>query len=204
MHDASLGTIDSAARGGAPTARGVELRDVIAEFMSAAEEGRARRSDGQPYSREELRGLRAALSHVDYAFGATNVRALRAWRVQGLLDQLSESGLSERRMSSIVDGVRALFAYAGGLGLVSAGPVVGVADRPPDREFDFLAEEPRTAQAAGPRTSPVQEPGGSGDAERPSPTYAVLSLATHAVTWTVRFIVIAFALVGAVLLIEFL
>jgi hypothetical protein len=53
------------------------------------------------------------------------------------------------------------------------------------------------------RKPAIQEPEALPDEERPTPTHAVLALVTRTVTWIVWSTVIAFALVGAALVVEF-
>jgi hypothetical protein len=179
------------------------LGAVIAEFIGAAREGRVRRTEDRPYSREQLRDLRASLSHVDSALGASDIGLLRPWRIQKLIDGLRDAGLSQRRLSSMLDALRALFAYAVGRGLITSSPVVGVTTPWPDAPTEPRTEEPRPGRSEALRPALFDEPHALAVDERPTPTYAVLSLVTSAVTWTVRFIVIAFALLGVALVLEF-
>jgi hypothetical protein len=278
-----------------PRTTGVELGAAVADFRRTARESRARRFDGRPYSRAELGELRSALTYVDSELGSAGIEALRTQRVQGLIDELREAGLSERRLGAIVDALRTIFAFAVGRGLLTADPPAAPTDPMLDRvmnvekesngaaadgpaaseveseffpvdDFLVLAQRARglarrtgaihegmrdeeratsTHGADGPlgpptgptldqvidvekesngaaadgraaaeveseffpldgsRTAAIQEPEGMRDDERPTPTHAVLALASRTATLIVWFTVIAFALVGAALVVEF-
>jgi len=147
----------------------VSLDAVIAQFLRAAEEGRT----GRPYTRTEVRELRGALAHVETELGTVPVDAVRGRQVGALFDQLRDAGLPPSRVSTIVEALRSLYAYAIERGLVRASPLVGLA-------------------------APEAAPAPAGHQTR-TPTDAMLALGERVVTWTVRVIVIAFVLVAVVL-----
>ena len=101
-----------------------ELGAVIAAFLEDAAADRTR-------SREELRQLRRALTHVDTELGSVGVGAVGGRDVLGLVDELGAAGLPASRTDAIVDALRAVFAYAIAQGIVKTSPLVGLA-RPMD------------------------------------------------------------------------
>jgi site-specific recombinase XerD len=142
----------------------MQTADVIAEYLDAAADGRVRDEDGRPYGREELRALRGALSHVAFdELGIRDVEDVRDEEVQALISRLREAGVPDARLAAIAPALRSLFAYAMRERLAAAGPVTV----PPPRD------EPSPAVRAA------------------TPTTAMLSLTEHALTWTVRMIVVA-------------
>jgi site-specific recombinase XerC len=96
------------------------LATVIVDFLRDAEAG------GR-YTREELRELRGALTHVSSELGAVDVGAVEAEHVHTLLDQLRAAGLPPQRVEAIVGAMRSVYAYAAGRGLVATSPLVGLA-----------------------------------------------------------------------------
>ena len=101
-----------------------ELGAVIAAFLEDAAADRTR-------SREELRQLRRALTHVDTELGSVGVGAVGGRDVLGLVDELGAAGLPASRTDAIVDALRAVYAYAIAQGIVKTSPLVGPA-RPMD------------------------------------------------------------------------
>jgi site-specific recombinase XerD len=101
-----------------------ELGVVIAAFLDEAAADRTR-------SREELRELRRALTHVDAELGGLPVGAVRGRDVQDLVEALGAAGLRADRTDAIVDALRAVYAFAIAQGVVRTSPLVGLA-RPVD------------------------------------------------------------------------
>src|SRR4051812_49185281 len=84
---------------------------AIAELIRAAEVGRARGPAGEPYTRSQVRELRAALGHVEAELGSLPLRLLRHHHVETLLDDLRSAGLSPHREAAIFDGLDALYGH---------------------------------------------------------------------------------------------
>jgi hypothetical protein len=150
---------------------------AITAFLRAAEGGLVSNPSGDLYTATELRELRAALSHVDSELGSLDVRAVRRSDVSALLDELRREGLSPRREQAIVDALESLYSYAVDRGLVAASPV---------------GEQPRALREDPPPA--VGHP--------PTPTEAVLAVGTRAAAWASWTIVVAFAVVVLVLVVE--
>lgn len=145
-----------------------QLAALIPEFLREAEEGHPSAVGDRPYTREELRALRAAMIHISTELGTMGVEDVRVWDVRSLIDQLREAGLSKRRLHWVIEGFQALFAYAVRRRLVERSPVpalsnVGQDDRP-GRDLD----------------------------ERGTPTDAMLALGGKVVNWTERLVMVAF------------
>ena len=156
------------------TQLGHDVGTVIADFLEAAEDGRVRDANGARYGRDELRALRAALSHVaSDELGERDVGAVDAGDVRALVSRLGDAGLSRVRVDGVLDALRALYAYATRRGLVAQSPVD--AARPEDGDL---------------RTD-----------DGPNPTAAMLTVTEHAVAWSVRLIVICSLLLLVALII---
>jgi hypothetical protein len=97
-----------------------ELGALIDEFLQAADDGMA----GKPFSHEDVRALRGALSYVDSELGTMDVQDVRRRHIQALVDQLRSSGVAAARIHSIVDALQALYGYAIQRELVGFSPVV--------------------------------------------------------------------------------
>ena len=103
-----------------------QLGAVIAEFLGDAETGAIPGAGARPYTLAELRELRGALIHVSSELGELDVAVVQSRDVRGLVDQLRAAGLPERRLGSILDALRRVYAYAVGRGLVTSSPLVGL------------------------------------------------------------------------------
>ena len=103
-----------------------ELGSVIAEFLGAADAGRALAPDGIAYSQDELRTLRRALAHASSELGGLDVGELTARDVRRLVDELGGAGLPPERAAEVVDALRAVYAYAMEQGMVTTSPLVGL------------------------------------------------------------------------------
>jgi hypothetical protein len=187
---------------------GEQLGAVIAEFLQDAQNGRARDYAGQPYTRESLRELRAALTHVDSELGDLSLDAVTGRHVQMLLDDVRDAGLAASRISSIVMALHSLYAYAIDRGLAAGSPLPGpvvpapvapapVAPAPaiqdsrwdtPDTRWDTAASHWDTPDAPAPSS-----------AQR-TPTIELLAVARRVVGWTVTTIVVLFVLLLVVLI----
>ena len=116
------------------------LADVAGDFLTAAADGRTRDPSGRRYASEALDELRVALrGHVAEELGDIPISSLRRWQVQGLVNELAESGLSLRRLQAIVAALRALARYALEQGILDVDPTQGVTvpseDDPQPRPF---------------------------------------------------------------------
>jgi site-specific recombinase XerD len=155
----------------------MQTADVIAEYLDAAARGRVRDADGQPYGRDAQRALRGAPSHVaSDDLGIWEVQDVRDEDIRALVARLREAGVPGPRVDAVAPALRSLYAYAIGEGLVTVNPVPAPpppAPRPPDPD-------------------PVLSP---------TPTTAMLAVTEHALTWTVRMIVVASLLAVAALVI---
>jgi hypothetical protein len=171
---------EAESRLGRPSAPpGETIGVVIARLIEDAESGAARDSSGRRYTRDSLRELRAALSHVDSELGALRPQALDSERIEGLLADLRRAGLSAGRLDSVVLALHRLHSYAGGSGQRAAVNF-------PDTSWP---------------PSPVEEPPTAPPRQR-TPTIEMLAAARRVAKWTVRTIVVLFALAIFVLIHE--
>jgi hypothetical protein len=168
LRQVPLRSINPPSRHRLHAASGVEesqnrLRELIAEFTEAAEDGVALDSRGLQFSFEALRGYRRALSYVDSELGAMAVQDVRRRHVQELITQLSSSGLATARVVAVVDALGSLYSYAIRRDLVDFSPVVEL--QLPGWEGDissFASEPPQPFATGDPRTSPpATAPGGT-------------------------------------------
>src|SRR5215210_4046749 len=103
-------TVDPPGRGDSGRRVRATVGAAIATLLRAAEVGRARNTAGEPYTRSEVRELRAALGHVEAELGSLPLRLLRHHHVEALLDDLRSEGLSPHRERGILDALDALYA----------------------------------------------------------------------------------------------
>lgn len=103
-------TVDAPGRGDARRRDRSNVGGAIAELLRAAEDGRAQSPSGEPYTRAQLRDLRAALGHLDAELGSLPLESLRHRHVEGLLQDLRDDGLSARRETAILDALDLLYA----------------------------------------------------------------------------------------------
>jgi hypothetical protein len=101
-----------------------ELGALIEEFLAAAEGGQARAAGGAPYSHDEIRALRGALSYVDSELGSMSVQDVRRRHVQALVGQLRASGVPPGRVTAVLEALRALYADAIRRDIVGFSPLV--------------------------------------------------------------------------------
>jgi hypothetical protein len=113
---------------------GFRVTDLIDDFLHAAERGDTDAPWGAEYTQGQLRELRGALSYADAELGADDVRAVSRRRVQTLIDELSDAGLSEARLSSVVAALQALYGYGVSMGIVDHTPIVELALPDPERD----------------------------------------------------------------------
>jgi hypothetical protein len=105
----------------------VRVSEVAEDFLAAAADGRVRDPSGVRYSDDALEELRSALrGHVAEELGDLPLAALRRWQVQGFVNELSDSGLSARRLRAIVAAMRALAQYARDRGMLDVSAIDGV------------------------------------------------------------------------------
>ena len=103
-------TVDRPGRGDSGRRDRATVGAAIAELVHAAEVGRARGPAGEPYTRSQVRELRAALGHVDAELGSLPLRLLRHHHIETLLEDLRAHGLSPHRERAILDALDALYA----------------------------------------------------------------------------------------------
>jgi hypothetical protein len=175
-----------------------ELGGVIADFVYDAQNGDALDTAGEPYTREGLRELRAALSHVDSELGGLTVDVISGRDVQDMLDGVRAAGLPARRVNAIVMALHALYAYAIKRGIVDHSPLPGPVVPPaPAAPVAAVA----TAPDFRPGPPPVPEPReATRTGEQRTPTLEMLAAARRVVGWTVTTIVVLFVLLLIVLL----
>jgi hypothetical protein len=106
---------------------GFRVTDLIDDFLHAAERGEAEAPWGAEYTQGQLRELRGALSYADVELGTYDVREVSRRRVQSLVDELADAGLSEARLSSVIAALQALYGYAVSMGVVDHTPIVELA-----------------------------------------------------------------------------
>ena len=131
---------------------GPPLDDVIRQFLRTADEGKIDRRPGEPYTFETLLDLRGAMSYVDDELRGMALGDIRRRHVQKLVDDLRSGGLPAPALVTVVDSLRALYAFAIQRDLVDFSPVVELV-MPVD---DYDAEEDATwshAPAAPPLTT---------------------------------------------------
>ncbi len=162
---------------------------LIAEYVSAIA------------SPAERRALRAPLSHVDAELGSLPLRAVRARHVAALLDKLRDAGLSPRRETAILDAVGSLYAFAIARRLVSAAPLPQRPRPPRDASPPDVATPPRRVRRDTPGRAPRDTPR---DSPRPgqTPTMTMLALGARVAVWTAWTILIIFAALLVVLVVE--
>jgi hypothetical protein len=96
-----------------------DLATLIGEFLADRED------------RAERQALRGALAHVLASdLGGRDVASVLGADVEALLAQLRAEGLSSARAAAVLDGLRRVFAYAVGRGLLRVSPLVGFAVAP--------------------------------------------------------------------------
>ena|SRR5215204_3512586 len=103
-------TVDAPGRGGFGRRDRSSVGGAITELLRAAEDGRALSPAGEPYTRAQMRDLRAALSHLDAELGSLPLKSLRHRHVDALLEDLREEGLSTRRETAILSALDLLYA----------------------------------------------------------------------------------------------
>jgi hypothetical protein len=102
-------TVDALGRGDSRRRVRASVGGALAELIRAAEDGRAQTPAGRPYTRAQLRDLRAALGHVDAELGSLPLQALRHRHVDALVQDLRQEGLSARRETAILDALDLLY-----------------------------------------------------------------------------------------------
>jgi len=104
--------------------KGPDLDTVIRDFLRAADEGDVDRRLGEPYAFETLLDLRGAMSYVDGELRAMPIADVRRRHIQKLVDDLGTMGLPSSIVVTVVDSLRALYAFAIQRDLVDFSPVV--------------------------------------------------------------------------------
>jgi hypothetical protein len=138
----------------------IEVAVAVEEFLDAAESGRARTAGGRPYRQSDLGDVRRSLrNYVVRDLGDMAITEVRRRDVQRLVDRLAAEELSERRIRSIVDALRAMFVYAGRRGWVETNPVRGLTmpreDRYEDDDEDPWLPNDRARRSMTPDLQPL-------------------------------------------------
>jgi site-specific recombinase XerD len=155
-----------------PRSAGPTLDSVVRQFLRAADEGSIDQRPGEPYTHETLLDLRGAMSYVDDRLRGMALGDIRRRHVQKLVDHLRSVGLPASVVATVVDSLRALYAFAIQRGLVDFSPVVELS-MPPD---EFRAPENPgtwsqiTASPAPPPFSPAPPPFSTSPAPPPYAT----------------------------------
>ena len=116
---------------------GPTLDAVVRQFLRAADEGSIDERPGEPYTHETLLDLRGSMSYVDDRLRGMALREIRRRHIQKLVDDLRAVGLPPTVVATVVESLRALYAFAIQRGLVDFSPVVELT-MPPD---DYRAPE---------------------------------------------------------------
>lgn len=201
------GTVDAARR---VSRERDELGVVIDDFMQAAEAGEAVDAYGNQYTPEGLRELHNALSHVNSWLGTMQISAIQGWLIQGMLDQLRQSGLAPGRLTAVVEALDSLYTYAIRRGLVENSPVLWLTfpqqeDRmraPATQRRPVVAEAPTEALAEAPTEAQPQAPVHASP-DTPNSTNAMLALGSRVLVWTMRATITIFVLIAIVLIVGF-
>jgi Phage integrase, N-terminal SAM-like domain len=106
---------------------GVGVAAAVEQFIAAGSEGRVLNRSGREYQPSAMRDLVGLLRHhVVPELGDLRLRAVTREHVQGLVDRLAGSGLSESRIRSVISALRALFSFAIAEGHADVSPVDGL------------------------------------------------------------------------------
>jgi hypothetical protein len=134
--------------------KGPDLDAVIRDFLQAADAGGVDRRLGEPYAFEALLDLRGAMSYVDAELRAMAIADVRRRHIQKLVDDLRAAGLPSSIVMTVVDSLRALYAFAIQNDLVDFSPVVELG-MPAE---DDGAEDDGTWSHAPPAPPPPAQP----------------------------------------------
>ncbi|MDX6593279.1 MAG: hypothetical protein QOJ13_2475 [Gaiellales bacterium] len=122
---------------------GFRITDLIEDFLTAAERGETDAPWGIEYTQPQLRELRGALGYADSELGTLDVREVSRRRVQRLIDELADAGLSQARLNSVVAALHALYGYGVAVGVVDHTPIVELTIPEPGRDRPGRAAPPR-------------------------------------------------------------
>jgi hypothetical protein len=142
--------------GGRPRQRrskGPDLDNVIRDFLRAADAGGVDRRLGEPYAFETLLDLRGAMSYVGDELRTMAIADVRRSHIQKLVDDLRAAGLPSSIVGTVVDSLRALYAFAIQHDLVDFSPVVELGMPPED---DGAEEDGTWSHAPAPPLPPAQ------------------------------------------------
>ena len=135
--------------------KGPDLDTVIRDFLGAADAGDVDRRLGEPYAFETLLDLRGAMSYVDGELRAMAIADVRRRHIQKLVDDLRAAGLPSTIVVTVVDSLRALYAFAIQRDLVDFSPVVELGM---PAEDDGAEEDGTWSHAPAPPPRPAQPP----------------------------------------------
>jgi hypothetical protein len=126
--------------------------DAIDEFLLAAEGGSARDRYGRRFTDNAVAELHWCLAgYVREELGAMSLKEVRRADVEGLLYELGDAGIAERRLRAIAKSVRALYDHAAERDLVRHNPAERVA-LPADDEV----EQPTRRRAGRAEPEPAE------------------------------------------------
>jgi hypothetical protein len=148
--------------------------DLVDMFLEAVDEGFARDRYGRSFTREAARELNWSLgTYVREHLGTIPLVDLRRDNLEALLYDLSNAGISRRRLRALARSVRALYDYAAERDLVRHNPAERIA----------LPEEDEGGQPS------------AGRARRSDPTPRP-TISDRAISLTLRVGTLAFALIA--------
>jgi hypothetical protein len=204
------------------TTSGIPARDItvaaaVDEFIEAAHAGRALNRSGRPYRPSALRDLQGILEyHVATELGNVRLRDVRRHHVQGLVDRLGAERLSESRIRSVVSALRGLYGYAIDRGLVEFNPADALVmprpeepareERPRDSSEELWEDPPGWEDRPPPAhrsTAGDHSDTGPGRRDRDRGAYQPIALLPErTVSYAMRGVVVLFAIVALVSLLE--
>jgi hypothetical protein len=146
---------------------GPSVKETTDEFLEAVDDGSARDRYGRRFNSEAAGELSWSLrGHFGEMLGAMSLDGVRRRDVEGLVYELSDSGISRRRLRALAKSVRALYDYAVEQDLVRHNPAERIAI--PDEDE---AEQPTSGHATRMDSGPES-----------TTSHRAISLALHVAT----------------------